>query len=346
MDIYDVVKFDGVDTNWLLYKYKDTEFNTKSKLIVGTGQIAILVHNGKIEKICEAGSFTLNTELLPFIKGLTKSVYSGKNPYPLEIYFINKRLKLDFFWGTNSPIDLIDPVYGVKLRLRARGQFGVKIVDYQYFYQTLIGTLINNNYIMFSVIREFFRGFINQKIKKILATQIITNKITYFDIGLHLDEIQEAIENDIKHEVSKYGFDIVSLSIENIDCPEEDLSHLTSILNKKAELNQLGESGYRTVRGYDVLETAADKNGNASAFMGVGLGMDMGRSASVGSIVPPMNETKEEGTIVCPSCKKNLPAGTKFCPECGTKMVTQCPNCSKKVTPGVKFCPECGHKLI
>ena len=313
-------------------------------MIVGTGQIAILVHNGKIEKICEAGSYTLDTELLPFIKGLTKLIYSGKNPYPMEIYFINKRLKLDFYWGTSSPIDLIDPVYGVKLRLRARGQFGVRLVDYQYFYQTLIGTLMKDNYILFDVLKDFFRGFVNQKIKKILATQIISKKITYFDIGLHLDEMQESIQKDIESELAKYGFEVSSLSIENVDCPEEDLQHLTNILNKKAALNQLGESGYRTVRGYDVLESAAENNGNAAAFMGVGIGMDMGRNASVGSIVPPISGNGN--APACPSCGTKLSPGAKFCPECGTKIVNKCPNCSTEVAPGTKFCPECGTKLL
>ena len=348
MGLYDIVRFEGVGTDWLLYKYKQDEFNTKSKMVVSTGQIAILVHSGKIEKICEAGTFTLDTELLPFIKSLTKMVYSGKNPYPLEIYFINKRLKLDFFWGTASAIDLIDPVYGVKLRLRARGQFGVRITDYQYFYQTLVGTLIKNNYITFDILRDFFKGFINQKIKKILATQIISNKITYFDIGIHLDEIQETVQEEITRELEKYGLEVSSLSIENVDCPEEDLEHLSLILNKKAELNQLGESGYRTVRGYDVLESAAENNGSAATFMGMGIGMDMGRSASVGSIVPPMNDEKASSSsgFVCPNCGKKLPYGSKFCPECGTKIVTVCPKCGRNVEPGTRFCPECGEKLM
>ena len=343
MGIYDVVKFEGTGTDWLLYKFPKDEFNTKTKLIVSSAQIALLVHNGKLEKICESGTFTLNTELLPFIKGLTKAIYSGKNPYPLEIYFINKRLKLDFLWGTADPVDIIDPVYGIKLRMRARGQFGVRLTDYQYFHQTLVGTLLKNNYVNFEIIRSFFRGFINQKVKKILANELITKKITYFEIPVHLDEIQEALQEEIQKELKQYGFEVSSLSIESIDCPEEDLDKLNEILHKKAELNQLGDNAYRTVRGYDVLEAGAKGNGNASAFMGVGLGMQMGQAANGGAIIPP--QSSKEETITCPKCGANIPSGSKFCPECGQKILHECPKCGAKVSPKQKFCPECGHKL-
>lgn len=343
MGLYDVVRFEGLNNDWLLYKYPNDEFNTKSKLIVSSSQVAILVHNGKLEKILEAGSYTLDTELLPFIKGLNKAIHSGKNPYPLEIYFVNKRLKLDFFWGTADPIDVIDPTYGIKLRLRARGQFGVRLTDYQYFHQTLIGTLLKNNYVSFNIIQDFFRGVINQKAKKLLANEIISKKITYFEIQIHLDEIQSSLEEEIKHELKQYGFEVSNLSIESIDCPEEDLSKLNEILHKKAELNQLGDNAYRTVRGYDVLEAGAKGNGNASAFMGVGLGMQMGQAANNNSIIPPQQPQQNE--IECPKCGAKISGNTKFCPECGQKILHACPKCGAEVSPKQKFCPECGQKL-
>jgi ribosomal protein L32 len=50
----------------------------------------------------------------------------------------------------------------------------------------------------------------------------------------------------------------------------------------------------------------------------------------------------------CPKDGTMAPAGTKFCPECGSPMVqpvaTKCPNCGAD-THGAKFCPECGTKM-
>ena len=48
--------------------------------------------------------------------------------------------------------------------------------------------------------------------------------------------------------------------------------------------------------------------------------------------------------IVCPECGNTVPKG-KFCPECGHKFATVCPKCGKDVPAGAKFCLECGEKL-
>ena len=44
----------------------------------------------------------------------------------------------------------------------------------------------------------------------------------------------------------------------------------------------------------------------------------------------------------CLSCGFENPEGTKFCEECGTKLVRVCPSCGHEVRPTAKFCGECG----
>lgn len=51
-----------------------------------------------------------------------------------------------------------------------------------------------------------------------------------------------------------------------------------------------------------------------------------------------------DGMIVCPECGNTVAKG-KFCPECGYKFITSCPKCGKDVPAGAKFCLECGEKL-
>jgi len=50
-------------------------------------------------------------------------------------------------------------------------------------------------------------------------------------------------------------------------------------------------------------------------------------------------------TQVCPQCQAQVPAGAKFCNNCGAKLITVCPKCGANVRPGSKFCSECGHAL-
>ena len=48
--------------------------------------------------------------------------------------------------------------------------------------------------------------------------------------------------------------------------------------------------------------------------------------------------------IVCPECGKTVPKG-KFCPECGHKFISNCPKCGSQIPAGSKFCLECGEKI-
>lgn len=57
-------------------------------------------------------------------------------------------------------------------------------------------------------------------------------------------------------------------------------------------------------------------------------------------------------SIICPSCGKNNPIGTRFCGGCGAKLeipaVPQkktCPSCAAEIETGTKFCSECGARL-
>ena len=345
MAFYELIKYDGTGIDWLLAKHPVDEFNNKSRLIVSPGQIAIIVHSGKIEKICEEGSFRINSELLPILKSFTKAFYGGKNPYPIEIYFVNKKLKLDMRWGTSDPLKLIDPKYQIQINVRARGQIGIRLSSYQYFFQTLVGTLLKGSWLSFSVVQDFFRGKINQSVKKNLTSFILNNKVTFFEIDLHIDEIQKLLEAEWKEEFAHFGFDLINLSIESINVPDGDLARLNEILHKKAEYDQLGDKVYRTARGYDVLEAGAENNAAAATIMGVGLGNNI--AGSTGSIIPasePENKAQPAGKH-CPNCGAAVASGAKFCPECGAKLSATCPKCGHEISPNAKFCPNCGESL-
>ena len=62
-------------------------------------------------------------------------------------------------------------------------------------------------------------------------------------------------------------------------------------------------------------------------------------------VVTGAGQTVAAGMIVCPNCKTQLSADSKFCNHCGTKLNTKCPNCGADITQGSAFCSECGEKL-
>lgn len=56
--------------------------------------------------------------------------------------------------------------------------------------------------------------------------------------------------------------------------------------------------------------------------------------------------TAAQDKIPCPACQAMVPAGSKFCSQCGAKLSRpECPACGAAVPAGSAFCPECGQKL-
>ena len=49
--------------------------------------------------------------------------------------------------------------------------------------------------------------------------------------------------------------------------------------------------------------------------------------------------------MICPTCHKEIPEGSHFCPYCGTPLDDQCPHCGHQNIPHAKFCSYCGKPL-
>jgi RNA polymerase subunit RPABC4/transcription elongation factor Spt4 len=50
--------------------------------------------------------------------------------------------------------------------------------------------------------------------------------------------------------------------------------------------------------------------------------------------------------MTCYNCNAQIPANTKFCPECGANQTAKaCPNCGTSNMPNAKFCTNCGNQM-
>jgi len=95
MSVLNVIDYQGESSNtWIMYRHPNKEFNTRSRIIINAGQIAVIFHGGKVEKILESGTYELENLNLPFLSGLQKGKYGGRAPFPMEVYYINKTIKV------------------------------------------------------------------------------------------------------------------------------------------------------------------------------------------------------------------------------------------------------------
>ena len=344
MGLFHVIKFDGVpNKEWIMYKYPGREFFNQSTLIVGVGQVAIAVHGGKIENIFKSGKYKLTTENYPFLRGLIKAVHGGEVPFAMEIYFFNTTVALKNVWGTQSPIQMIDPKYNIKVRVRANGQYALQLKNYQLFFSALMGSVGDKVLYNFNDINNLFRGIINTKISVILGEYIIKNKISFLDISLYLEEASALGKTKISEEFNRYGLEVVNFFFSSINVPEEDLAKISEFLNKRAEFDIMGDERYRVARSFDVLEKAASNEGGTGtlASAGIGLGMGIGMAPIMGQVAQQTSITPS----TCYNCKREIPKDAMFCPYCGTPKRRTCPNCSREAGNNITFCPYCGTKL-
>ena len=376
--IIDVIKFHGLNhRNWLIYRYPGDSFVFGTQLIVGEGQVAVFVKGGKALDYFTAGTYTLSTENIPLLKDFINIPFGGRTPFSAEVFFINKTARLDILWGTTDPISLIDPKYAVRLRVRAFGQFGIRILDYRVFLTELIGA-VGDSVVKYDLVIDYFKGAIVTKVKTIIADIILNQKISVLEIAPQLENISQIAKQRLSSEFERFGIEIVNFYLTSINFPDEDFDTINKILGEKAAFDIIGDNRYNVKRSFDVMETAAGNEGDGNiAAAGIGLGLGTGAGIAVGN-----NFTKAAGSVVntpamtvtcpkcgakntddekycsscgeklfsakieCYSCKGLVDENMKFCPHCGSPLESKiCPKCGNKNAPGTKFCSECGTKL-
>ena len=377
--IIDVIKFNGIpNRNWLVYRYPGDSFVFGTQLIVNEGQIAVFVKDGKALDYFSAGTYTLNTQNIPLLKSVVNLPFGGRTPFTAEVFFINKTAKLDILWGTTDPINLIDPKYFIRLRVRAFGQFGIKISDYRVFLTELIGAVGDDQVVKYDTVVQYFKGVVVTKVKTILADIIINQKISVLEITPKLEQISNMVQMRLTSEFERFGIEIVNFYIESVNFPDEDFELINKILGERAAFEIIGDNRYNIKRSFDVIETAAANEGKGNmALAGIGLGFGAGAGLAVGNTMAnalggaagtsekvlsckKCGAMNREGAKFCSNCGEKIAAAKmecfscktlvdnnmKFCPNCGKSLISKiCPNCNKENTPDTKFCTECGTKL-
>lgn len=356
MAIVSVVKYDG-NPDVFAWKYPDSELGTWTQLIVNESQQAILFKGGQALDVFEAGRHTLSTANIPFLEALINLPFGGQSPFSAEVWFVNKQFNLDVKWGTPSPIQIQDPIYGVFVPVRSHGIFGLQIDDAKRFLVKLVGTLpafTKND------ITRYFRGVYVSKVKDAISTYIVEHKVGILEINMYLDELSDYLRERIAPTMADYGISLTNFFVNDISVPEDDpaVASLKQTLAKRAEMNIIGYN-YVQERSFDTLEGAATNPGSGSSDLmgaGLGLGMGLGMGGGFGGAFADMarNLSVAGQELRCPSCGATMTQGQRFCGQCGRSAGNPaaepaasarfCTQCGTPVPEGAHFCGECGTR--
>lgn len=348
--VFDVIEYFDETGQEMVHRIPESgsgDFRIGSQLIVRESQAAVFFRDGKALDIFGAGRHTLTTANVPLLVDLIGKAFSGQTPFKAEVYFVNLREFLDLKWGTAEPITLRDKDLGM-VRLRAFGQYSMQITDPQLFVNKIVGTQgIYRN----AQIENYLRGLIVARMTDVLGE----SQASLLDLPSLYDELAGVIRARLADDFRTLGITLKVLFINNISPTEET----AKAIDERAAMGAIGDmQKYLQFKAARAMGDAATAGGDAGTLTGagVGLGAGVGIGAAMAGAISDALRAGREGagaaaaaaaTVKCPNCGADVPAGSKFCNNCGQKLVAEskCPNCNADVPPGSKFCPNCGQKL-
>ncbi|MFO8058634.1 MAG: SPFH domain-containing protein [bacterium] len=328
-----------------------------SQLVVRENQQAVFFRDGKALDVMGPGRHTLSTQNIPLLtKLLTRLTGFGPDsPFRVEVIFVNMKVFTNLRWGTREPVAFRDAELGL-VRLRAFGNYTMRVVEPQLFVNTLVGT--QGKYST-SEIDSYLRDVVVARLNDLLGEQLKT----IFDLPALYDELGVALKSRVADDFTKYGLEMIDFFVQSITPPEE----VQKMIDERSGMGAVGDLGkFTQFQAAKSMRDAARGGGEGGEGSAASAGMGMGVGAGLGFMMPGImgQSMKQAGqqagqaagqgaagqqgqAQACPSCQAQVQPGFKFCPNCGGQMpqASACPDCGNEVQAGFKFCPNCGRNL-
>jgi membrane protease subunit (stomatin/prohibitin family) len=298
------------------------ELKLGAQLVVSENQWAVFFRDGKALDTFSAGRHTLTTGNVPLLARLIGIPFGGTSPFRADVYFIARKVFTGMKWGTQEPIVFRDAELAM-VRLRAHGNFAVRVADPQLFLNQIVGS---QGRFGADAIEGYLRDVIVARLNDVLGETVKT----LFDLPRHYDELGEGLKGRVAGDFRKYGIELTDFFIGAIVPPEE----VQKVIDERTGMAAVGDqAAYLRFKAAQALGDAAknqggDGGGVAAAGVGIGAGVGLGMSMA------QMMKDALGGSAAAPAAgSATAPAGSKFCPACGTAFAE-----------GAKFCASCGAK--
>lgn len=215
--------------------------------------------------------------------------YGGISVSQKEIAFVNLREIRDIKFGTRGPQVYNDIFYGCDLEIYAYGSFTLKVVDIEKFIRNFVPA--NVNYYSFDdknvraqVISDFIQSFI-------VALNSLSSSYRISQLPAHANEISRQITSDSFNAGTwneRFGFEIVQVSIENIEFSSESRELVNKYNANKMNLKAYEDISQKAsnISAQQKIATGVQNNGFGD-MGGMLFGMNMAQSVTpVGEVKP------------------------------------------------------------
>ena len=234
----------GATPDMIIWKSPVEDFNTNSVLTVNPGEKALFYKNGQLIQVFGPGRYELNTENYPFLSDIRNWLSGGESTFRCQVYFIRTALSQEVLWGTDSPIQLRDPVQRIQTALIGRGAYKIRIENAPLFITKLAGFVDE-----FSTrnLDNFFYSQFLQTIKSCIAREVMNAKEEILGVITKVDELAARLKKDLAPVFASFGLTLEVFSIMGDD--------------------------YRLIKSMGIMEDLANNQGAGGAGAEMGLGM-------------------------------------------------------------------------
>lgn len=289
-EFIDIVEWLDPTNDTMVHRFEryQNEIKYGAQLTVRETQNAVFINEGKIADVFVPGRYELVTQNMPILTTLQGWKYGFNSPFKAEIYFVNTKQFTDLKWGSPNPIMMRDPEFG-PIRIRAFGNFAMRIIDPAKFILTIVGTS-----------GDFTTETILGQLRNIAVTRfsdaIAESKIPVLDMASNLNEFSTFCEQKLQADFTEYGIQLSKFLVVSITLPEE----VEKILDKRTSMGIVGDMNkFMQFQAAQSMEAAANNpsDGGASAGMGMGMGFGMAnmmmnnfnqQQAQAGGAPPPI----------------------------------------------------------
>lgn len=346
MAILDLIEYPNEASGEIVHRVPENdsgEFRLGSQLVVRESQRAVFFRDGKALDVFGPGRHTLSTNNIPLLTGLLGLPFGGDSPFRAEVMFVSMREFTDMKWGSPQPLVYRDTELGM-VRLRAFGTYSMRISDPQLFVNQVVGA--RGSYST-AAIDDFLKSIVINEFNDLLG-DIQTSLL---DIQRMTREIADGCRAALADDFSRLGLELTTFQISAITPPEE----VQKRIDERSGMGAIGDMrAYTQFRTAQAIGDAANNPGTAGDITGAGVGMGAGLGIGQAMAGAMRDASQNQGQqnqaqprmIACPNCQATIPAGSKFCPSCGTNLAgVTCPKCQTVNQAGAKFCTNCGNAL-
>lgn len=270
--IFDVIDMPNMGPDDLVRRFPEQgagDFRIGSQLIVGPGQEAVFIRDGKALDTFGSGRHTITTANIPLLVNLIGKAFGNRTPFTAEVYFVNTRVFPDMGWGTPNPIPVLHPGIGLGASLlKAYGTFKMKVSNSKLFIEEVVGR--RGSYAK-EDIQDWLRSAVLTQFRDVIGTL----KKSAFDIQALTSDVSELM-------VAKTQDDFAALGLALVDFKVAEITPSAKSAQELRDMGLIDMQTYMQLQAADALRDAANAPGGNLAGAGVGLGAGMGLGQMMG----------------------------------------------------------------